>query len=96
MKKYVPQIRVISVEHDLTVQATQRLAHAMRQAGLTYPVREVFCHLEAGRCGLKAGVVGIEVDGSFVWGGKELTESLAVSFCDGLKRHVERMEQGEL
>ena len=94
--KYTPRIRIISVDHALTVQAAQRLSQAMHAAHMRYPVREVFCHLEAGRCGLKVGSIGIELDGNFVWAGHELTEGLAASFCESLQLHVDRMEKGEI
>lgn len=94
-KAFIPQIRVISVDHDRTSIAETRLrkaldAHQMQD----YPVRSVFCHLESGRCGVPAGVVAVEVEGNIIWMGKELTEKLAESFCEGLPAFIrEHMRQ---
>ena len=90
-RPYLPEIRVISVEHGRTTLAEQRLrraldAHGMRQ----YPVRSVFCHLEAGRCGVPSGQVAVEVDGCIIWAGSELTETLAEKFCIGLPDYLRR------
>lgn len=85
MKPYTPQIRVISVDHDRTVLTSRRLRHAMDLRGLQgWRVHNVFCHLEAGRCGVPAGVVAVEVDGSMGWLGKEMSEELADRFSEGL------------
>ena len=63
MKTFIPQIRIISVDHDRTITAMQRLRKSMDNNQLQdYPIREVFCHLEAGRCGIPAGIVAIEVE----------------------------------
>jgi hypothetical protein len=89
-KAYIPQIRVISVDHDRTTIAEGRLRKAMdAHAMQDYPVRSVFCHLESGRCGVPAGVVAVEVDGRVIWMGKELTEKLAESFCAGLPDYIQ-------
>ena len=89
MKPYIPQLRVISVDHDRTSIAAVRLRHALDAAGLqAYPVRSVFCHLEAGRCGVKAGIVAVEADGGIVWAGKELTEDSAAALADWLPQFV--------
>lgn len=94
MKEYIPQIRVLSVDHDRTITAMQRLRHSLDRHKLNhYPVREVFCHLEAGRCGIPSGIVAIEVEGIIVWRGKELTEKLADSFASGLPSFVEKYKQ---
>ena len=69
------------------------LAKAFARHQLTYPFREVFCHLEAGRCGVPAGIVAIEVDGQIVWDGKQMTEKLADMFCTQLKLFVERQKK---
>ncbi|MDR0816484.1 MAG: hypothetical protein LBN28_03715 [Desulfovibrio sp.] len=91
MKPYIPEIRVISVEHARTILAETRLRHALDKHDLRrYPVRGVFCHLEAGRCGVKAGVVALEVDGRIIWAGKELTQDLAEQFCAGLPDYVRK------
>lgn len=94
MKPYVPQIRVISVDHDRTTVAAARLRHALDAHGLhACPVRSVFCHLEAGRCGVKAGVVAVEVDGLIVWAGKELTEETAAVFSERLPDFIQRRKE---
>lgn len=91
MKKFIPQIRIISVEHDRTITAMQRLRRSMDNHDLQdFPIREVFCHLEAGRCGIPAGIVAIEVEGIIVWRGKELTEKLADDFATGLPQFLEK------
>ena len=91
MKPYIPEIRVISVDHDRTSLAAGRLRHFLDALGLhSYPVRSVFCHLESGRCGVKAGIVAVEVDGRIVWAGKELTESMAEQFCSQLRGYIEK------
>ena len=88
-KTYIPQIRVISVDHDRTTLAGQRLRKALDRHGMRdYPVRGVFCHLEAGRCGVPSGKVAVEVDGNIIWAGPEVTDSLAGSFCRGLPEFV--------
>ena len=95
MKAFIPQIRIISVDHDRTVTAMQRLRKSMDRHTLqNYPIREVFCHLEAGRCGIPAGIVAIEVEGLIVWRGKELTEKLADDFSTGLPAFLEKYKQG--
>lgn len=94
MKTFIPQIRVISVDHDRTTLAATRLRHALDSYGMReYPVRSSFCHLEAGRCGITAGRIAIEVEGRIIWTGKELTEALADSFCKGLPGFVERLRE---
>lgn len=94
MKPYVPQLRVISVEHDKTTLAAGRLRRALDAAGMKdYPIRSVFCHLEAGRCGVKAGMVAVEADGAIVWAGKELTEAIAAAFAEGLPPYVQRKKE---
>ncbi len=94
MKPYVPQIRVISVDHDRTTIAGARLRHALDAHGMReYPVRSVFCHLEAGRCGVKAGLVAVEVDGLIVWAGKELTQETAAVFCERLPAFIQRRKE---
>ncbi len=90
--QYTPRIRIISVDHALTVQAAQLLTRTLHEHNMQYPLREVYCHLEAGRCGLKVGAVGIEVDGNFVWAGGELSAATAEIFCHSLKAHVQRMQ----
>ncbi len=90
-KPYIPQIRVLSVDHGRTTLAEQRLRHALDKHNLRhYPVRSAFCHLETGRCGIPAGIVAIEVDGVLVWHGSELTEELADQFCSGLPDYLQR------
>lgn len=94
MKAFIPQIRIISVDHDRTITAMQRLRKSMDKHHLEdYPIREVFCHLEAGRCGIPAGIVAIEVEGIIVWRGKELTEKLANDFATGLPTFLEKYRQ---
>lgn len=94
MKPFIPQIRIISVDHDRTITAMQRLRKSMDNNQLQdYPIREVFCHLEAGRCGIPAGIVAIEVEGIIVWRGKELTEKLANDFSTGLPQFLEKYRQ---
>lgn len=91
MKQQIPSLRIISVDHDRTILAEQRLRKAMNAAGLKYvPIRNVFCHLESGRCGIKSGTVAVEVDGCIVWGGKELTERLADLLCEGLTNYIQK------
>ena len=94
MKPYVPQIRIISVDHDKTVTAATRLRHALDKHKLSdCPVLSVFCHLEAGRCGIKAGVVALEIDGSILWGGKELTEEVAAAVSERLPAFIQRKRE---
>lgn len=94
MKPYVPQIRVISVDHDRTTVAAARLRHALDTDGMrSCPIRSVFCHLEAGRCGVKAGIVAVEVDGAIAWAGKELTEEVAAAFAEGLPAFIQRKQK---
>ena len=94
MKEFIPQIRIISVDHDRTSVAQTRLRHALDNHGMAnYPVRSVFCHLEAGRCGVKAGIVAIEVEGRIVWAGKELTPGLADQFCEGLPAFIKEQKK---
>jgi hypothetical protein len=90
-KPYIPLIRVISVDHERTSTAERRLLRALERHDLRqYPVRSVFCHLEAGRCGIPSGLVAVEVDGRVIWTGGELTEKLAESFAAGLPDFVSR------
>jgi hypothetical protein len=90
-KDYIPQIRVISVDHERTSLAERRLRHALDAHDLRrYPVRSVFCHLESGRCGVSSGQIAVEVDGGIIWKGKEITEKLAESFAAGLPDYVLR------
>ena len=94
MKAYIPEIRVISVDHERTVAAASMLRHGLDARDLKkYPVRSVFCHLEAGRCGVNAGLAAVEVDGNIVWAGKELTESMVEQFCDAVCAYVRRREE---
>lgn len=94
MKLFVPHIRVISVDHDRTTQAAARLRHALNQHGMqAYPVRSSFCHLEAGRCGVAAGLVALEVEGRLIWNGSELTEALADAFCRGLPDYMRLLRE---
>lgn len=94
MKPHIPQIRVISVDHDRTTTAAARLRHALDARGMRgYPVRSVFCHLEAGRCGVKAGIVAVEVDGLIVWAGKELTGEMAGVFSERLPAFLQRRKE---
>ena len=94
MKPYIPQIRVISVDHGRTTIAEGRLRRALDKHGMqSYHVRGVFCHLEAGRCGIKSGLVAIEVEGMIIWAGKELTEGLAGQFCEGLPAFMEKRKE---
>jgi hypothetical protein len=94
MKQHAPQIRLISVDHDRTTIAETRLRRALDKHGMqAYPVRAVFCHLEAGRCGVKAGLVAIEVEGLIIWTGKELTEALADRFCEGLPVFMQKQKE---
>lgn len=94
MKPYIPEIRVISVDHDRTSLAAGRLRHFLDAQGLSgCPVRSVFCHLESGRCGVKAGIVAVEVDGRIVWAGKELTENMAEQFCSQLHGYIVKQTQ---
>lgn len=89
MKEYIPNIRVISVDHDRTTIAAARLRHALDACGYKhYNVLNVFCHLEAGRWGIHSGKVAIDVDGQIVWCGVELTEKLAADFCAGLPAYI--------
>ncbi len=88
-KEYAPKIRVISVDHGRTVLAAERLRHALDRHGFRqYPVLSVFCHLEAGRCGVASGSVAVEVDGGLIWNGPELSENLAEQFCRGLEIYL--------
>jgi len=89
MKASVPQIRIISVDHERTSATETLLRHAMTRRDLHHcPLRAVYCHLEAGRCGVRSGSVALEVDGSIVWAGAQLTETMAETFCDGLERYM--------
>lgn len=93
MKPFIPLIRVISVDHDRTSVAEQRLRHALDACGMReYPVRSVYCHLESGRCGVSPGKVAVEVEGRIIWEGKELTEKLARAFCEGLPNYLEQLK----
>lgn len=92
-KKYEPQIRIISVEHDKTIEGERLLTHALKEHGITVPLRNVFCHLEAGRCGIKSGKVAIEVDGSIIFEGENITPELSEQFCKGLPRYIAAMEK---
>lgn len=93
-KAFIPQIRVISVDHDRTSIAERRLRKSMEAHGLqSYPVRSVYCHLESGRCGVPSGKVAIEVEGRIVWLGAELTEALAEQFCRGLPLFIEQVKR---
>lgn len=88
-KPFVPQIRIISVDHERTSLAERRLRKCMDSHGMrNYPVRSVYCHLESGRCGVPSGNVGLEVEGRVIWMGPELTEKLAEQFCLGLPRFI--------
>ena len=88
-----PQIRIISVDHERTSAAETLLRHAMARRNLNHcPLRAVYCHLEAGRCGISAGSVALEVDGSVVWAGTQLTETMAETFCDALERYCNRAD----
>lgn len=90
-KEFIPQIRVISVDHDRTSIAEHRLRKCMDAHGMkAYPVRSVYCHLESGRCGVPSGSVAVEVEGMIIWQGPELTDSLAEQFCRGLPRFIEQ------
>jgi len=94
MKAYIPEVRVISVDHERTVTTANLLRHALDARDLKkYPVRSVFCHLEAGRSGVKAGTVAVEVDGNIVWDGKEFTENMAEQFCDAVRAYARRREE---
>ena len=94
MKPFIPQIRIISVDHDRTITAEARLRHALdRHSMNNYPVRNVFCHLEAGRCGVKAGIVAVEVEGQIVWAGKELTDESADALCERLPAIVRHWQE---
>ena len=93
MKPFIPLIRIISVEHDKTLQAQQRVCRALHAKGITYPVREVYCHLEASRCGVQAGMVGVEVEGRFAFVGPEVTEEVASNFAEKLPVFVEHMKR---
>lgn len=94
MKPYIPQLRIISVDHDRTSVAERRLRAALDAASLgDYPVRSVFCHLESGRCGVPAGIVAVEVDGKIIWGGPELTEETAGRIARRLPEYVQRQMQ---
>jgi hypothetical protein len=93
-KPFLPLIRVISVDPDRTRAAEKRLLNALERHELRqYPVRSVFCHLEAGRCGIPAGLVAVEVDGRVIWAGKDLTDALAESFAAGLPAFVRQLEE---
>lgn len=94
MKEYIPNIRIISVDHDRTTLAAQRLRHALDAHGLKhYPVMNVFCHLESGRWGVHSGTVAIDVDGQIIWRGPELTEKLAEQFCAGLPVYIKQKKE---
>ncbi|WP_027187444.1 hypothetical protein [Desulfovibrio cuneatus] len=93
MKPFIPLIRIISVEHDKTLQAQQHVCRALQAKGITYPVREVYCHLEASRCGVQAGMVGVEVEGRFAFVGAEVTEEVAATFAEKLPLFVEHMKR---
>lgn len=91
MKEYIPNIRIISVDHDRTTIASTRLRHALDAHGLKhYRVLSSFCHLEAGRWGVPSGSVAIDVDGQIIWRGAELTEKLAEQFCAGLPAYIKQ------
>ena len=94
MKEYIPNIRIISVDHDRTTTAAARLRHALDAHGYkNFKVLNVFCHLEAGRWGVHSGKVAIDVDGQIVWRGPELTEDLAEQFCAGLPAYVQKQKE---
>lgn len=89
MKEYIPNIRVISVDHDRTQNAASNLRHALDAHGYKhYHVLNSFCHLEAGRWGVPSGKVAIDVDGQIIWKGTELTPKLAEDFCAGLPAYI--------
>lgn len=93
-KEFIPQIRVISVDHDRTSIAERRLRKSMDANGLqNYPVRSVYCHLESGRCGVPSGQVAIEVEGRVIWLGPELTEELAEQFSRGLPAFAAKIKR---
>lgn len=96
-KEIITEIRVISVDHDRTSKTEQLLNHSMPKdlPGGPYRLRSVYCHLEAGRCGVPAGKVAIEVEGQIIWRGAELTDKLAASFWQGLPEFV-RQQRSEL
>ena len=90
MKKHIPQIRILSPDHERTTQVAQKVQHAMTAHDLSYPVHNVFCHLESGRCGVRSGTVALEVDGGIVWVGEECTDPLADAFCRSLIAYLEK------
>lgn len=90
-KEYKPNIRIISVDHERTMPAEQRLRHALDAYGFKdLQILSSFCHLEAGRWGVKSGTVAIDVDGQIIWSGPELTEKLAEMFCQGLPKYIQQ------
>lgn len=96
MKEYLPNIRVISVDHARTGRAVALLRHALNAHGYKhFPVLSSFCNLEAGRWGVPSGQVAVDVDGRIIWRGGELTEELAESFCAGLPAYI-RHKKDEL
>lgn len=91
MKEYIPNIRIISVDHDRTTRAATRLRHALDAYGYkNYKILNVFCHLEAGRWGVHSGKVAIDVDGQIIWRGAELGAELANQFCEGLPAYIQQ------
>ena len=92
-REYLTEIRVISVDHDRTSLAEQTLAHGKPQNAPNVRIRDVYCHLEAGRCGVASGSVAIEVDGQIIWKGAELTPKLAASFWNGLPKFIEQQKK---
>ena len=91
MKKFIPQIRIISVEHDRTITAMQRLRRSMDNHDLQdFPIREVFCHLQAGGSGVLSFFLVAQGEVIIVWRGKELTEKLADDFATGLPQFLEK------
>lgn len=94
MKEYIPNIRVISVDHERTSLAAAQLRHALDAHGLKhYRVLSSFCHLEAGRWGVPSGKVAIDVDGQIIWAGPELSEALAEEFCAGLPAYIRKQKE---
>lgn len=93
MKSYTPSIRIVSANHEKTVEASQLLAHAMKKHNLPYRINDVFCHLETSRCGLSPEQVGVEVDGRFIFVGNAITPRLAESFCEGLPAYIEQQKR---
>ena len=93
MKKNKPQIRIISVDHERTSSVETVLRHAFARRNLdNCPVHCVFCHLEAGRCGVQSGTVAVEVDGVVVWAGAGMDEAMADTFCTALERWMVRQD----